>query len=34
VLDSGSPEQMADYIRSETARWGELIKRTGITVEQ
>lgn len=32
-LDTGTPEQMAEYIRSETRRWGELIKRTGITVE-
>jgi len=32
-LDSGPPEKMADYIQSETKRWGDLIKRTGITVE-
>lgn len=31
-LDTGSPEQMAAYIKSETQRWGDLIKRTGITV--
>jgi tripartite-type tricarboxylate transporter receptor subunit TctC len=33
-LDSGPPEQMAEYIRTETAKWGELIRKTGITVEQ
>jgi tripartite-type tricarboxylate transporter receptor subunit TctC len=28
---SGSPEQLAAYIRAESARWAKLIKATGIT---
>ena len=34
TLDSGTPEQMGEYIRSESARWGAFIARTGITLEQ
>lgn len=30
---SGSPEQMADYIKSETARWHSLIKERRLTLD-
>jgi len=34
VLESGAPEQMGEYIKTETTHWGEFLKRTGISVEQ
>ena len=30
---SGTPEQFADFIRSETARYAEVIRKSGITVD-
>jgi tripartite-type tricarboxylate transporter receptor subunit TctC len=30
---SGSPEQMADYLRTETARWHALIKERRLTLD-
>jgi tripartite-type tricarboxylate transporter receptor subunit TctC len=30
---SGSPEQMANYIRTETARWHALIKDRQLTLD-
>lgn len=33
VMQSGSPEQMAAYIKAESQRWGVLIKRLGLTLE-
>jgi tripartite-type tricarboxylate transporter receptor subunit TctC len=30
---SGSPEQMADYIKTETARWHGLIKQRQLTLD-
>ncbi len=33
VLESGSPEQLAAHIRSESERWSALIKKLGLTAE-
>ncbi len=30
---AGSPEQFAQWIRTEIPRWGEVIKATGATAE-
>jgi tripartite-type tricarboxylate transporter receptor subunit TctC len=33
VLDGGTPEQMAAYIREESDRWGKVIKQMGLKLE-
>ena len=33
VLEGGTPEQLAAYIKLETARWGALIKKLGLTLQ-
>jgi len=33
VLEGGTPEQLAAYIKVETARWGALIKKLGLTLQ-
>ena len=33
VMQSGPPEQMAAYIKTESERWGVLIKRLGLSLE-
>jgi tripartite-type tricarboxylate transporter receptor subunit TctC len=30
---SGTPDQAAEFIRSEFARWGKLIRETGIRAD-
>ena len=30
---SSSPEQLASHIRSETAKWSQLVKAVGVTIE-
>jgi len=32
-VDTGSPEQMQAFVRSEIVRWGEVVKRSGASVE-
>ena len=32
-VDSSTPEQLAAYIRTETARWGKVIRASGATVD-
>ncbi len=31
--DTGTPEQLRDYIASEVGRWGEVVRRSGATFE-
>ena len=33
VLQGGTPEQLAAYIKSEIERWGTLIRKLGLTIE-
>jgi hypothetical protein len=33
-VDGGSPAAMLEAMRSDTQRWAELIKATGITIPQ
>ncbi len=33
TLESGSADALSAYIRAETIKWGELIKRTGLKLE-
>ncbi|MSQ73967.1 MAG: tripartite tricarboxylate transporter substrate binding protein [Betaproteobacteria bacterium] len=33
VMQGGTPEQLTGYIKSETERWGVLMKRLGLTLE-
>ena len=33
VLQGGTPEQLAAYIKTETERWGTLIRKLGLTLE-
>ena len=30
---TGTPEQFADYIKVETAKWGQLIRETGARLD-
>ena len=32
-IATGTPEQFADYIKSETAKWGKVIKESGARVD-
>jgi tripartite-type tricarboxylate transporter receptor subunit TctC len=32
-VDSGSPEELQGYIRSEIVRWGDVVRRSGASVE-
>jgi tripartite-type tricarboxylate transporter receptor subunit TctC len=31
AVDSGSPEQLKSFVQSEVTRWGEIVKRAGLT---
>ena len=33
AVDTGSPEELRTFIRSEIVRWGEVVKRSGASVE-
>jgi hypothetical protein len=33
-IDGGTPAAMLETMRSDTQRWAELIKATGITIPQ
>jgi tripartite-type tricarboxylate transporter receptor subunit TctC len=33
AVDTGSPEQLQTFVRAEIGRWGEVVKRSGATVE-
>jgi tripartite-type tricarboxylate transporter receptor subunit TctC len=33
AVDTGSPEQLQGFVRTEIVRWGEVVKRSGATVE-
>jgi tripartite-type tricarboxylate transporter receptor subunit TctC len=33
AVDTGSPEQLQSFVRTEIVRWGEVVKRSGATVE-
>ena len=33
LLNGGTPEQLAAYIKAETERWGTLIRKLGLTLE-
>jgi tripartite-type tricarboxylate transporter receptor subunit TctC len=32
-VDTGSPEELRGYIRSEIVRWGDVVRRSGASVE-
>ena len=32
-VDTGSPEELQGYIRSEIVRWGDVVRRSGASVE-
>ena len=31
--DGGTPEQLADYIKGENAKWGPIIKQTNLSLQ-
>ena len=33
AVDTGSPEELRTFVRSEIVRWGEVVKRSGASVE-
>ena len=33
ILEGGTPEQLAAYLKSETERWGTVIKKAGIKLD-
>ena len=32
-VDTGSPDELQGYIRSEIVRWGDVVRRSGASVE-